>query len=169
MQTDISRATKRDSGPELPFPDDSPAYLLAERCAWHLMEKKMDDVVVLDLRGRSDVCDFFVIASGAADTQVQAAARYAHDALAEAGHHAHGIEGMREGTWVLLDFFDVVVHAFHHRSREYFQLERLWGDAPRLHLAPGWFAKAEVATRHPDLTFTTAVPGTSDQEPGHHA
>jgi ribosome-associated protein len=133
------------------------------------MEKKMDGVVVLDLRGRSDVCDFFVIASGAADTQVQAAARHTHDALAGAGHHAHAIEGMREGTWVLLDFFDVVVHAFHQRSRDYFQLERLWGDAPRLDLVPGWFAKAEVAARHPDLTFTTAAPGTSGREPDHHA
>lgn len=169
MQTDSSRATKRDPGSDLPFPDDSPAYRLAERCAWHLMEKKMDEVVVLDLRGRSDVCDFFVIASGVADTQVQAAARHTHDALAAAGHHAHAIEGMREGTWVLLDYFDVVVHAFHQRSRAYFQLERLWGDAPRLDLVPGWFAKAEVAARHPDLTFTTALPDASGREPGHHA
>jgi len=169
MQTDVNRATKRDPVPELPFPDDSPGYLLAERCAWHLLEKRMEDVVVLDLRGRSDVCDFFVIASGAADTQVQAAARHAHDALAAAGHHAHAIEGMREGRWVLLDFFDVVVHAFHIRSREYFQLERLWGDAPRLALAPGWFAKEEVAARHPDLTFTIAMPDASGREPGSHA
>jgi ribosome-associated protein len=167
MQTDKPGEAPRTPSPELPFPDDSPAYRLAERCAWHLLEKKLDDIVVLDLRGRSDVCDFFVIASGAADTQVQAAARHVHDALAAAGHHAHAIEGLREGRWVLLDFFDVVVHAFHQRAREYFQLERLWGDAPRLDLAPGWFGGPEVAARHPDLNFTTAAPGGPGRETRH--
>ena len=169
MQTDTPRATAPEAGAERPFPDDSPAYRLAERCAWHLLEKKLDDIIVLDLRGRSDVCDFFVIASGGADTQVQAGARHAHDELAAAGHHAHAIEGMREGRWVLLDFFDVVVHVFHIKSREYFQLERLWGDAPRLDLAVTWFAGAEVAARHPDLTFVTATPDQAGRETGRHA
>ena len=167
MQTDKTGAKPGTPGPELPFPDDSPAYRLAERCAWHLLAKNLDDIVVLDLRGRSDVCDFFVIASGGADTQVQAAARHAHDELAAAGHHAHAIEGLREGRWVLLDFFDVVVHVFHQRAREYFQLERLWGDAPRLDLPPAWFAAPEVAARHPDLNFTTAAPGGPGRETRH--
>lgn len=143
---------------ERPFPDDSPSYALAERCAWHLLEKKLEDVVVLDLRGRSDVCDYFVIASGGADTQVQAAARHAHDELAAAGHRTHAIEGLREGRWVLLDFFDVVVHVFHTKARDYFQLERLWSDAPRLDLGPAWFAEAAVAARHPGLKFINATP-----------
>lgn len=169
MQTDTPRATAPEAGAARPFPDDSTAYRLAERCAWHLLEKKLGDIVVMDLRGRSDVCDFFVIASGAADTQVQAAARHTHDALAAAGHHAHGIEGMREGRWVLLDFFDVVVHAFHAQSREYFQLERLWGDAPRLDLAADWFATDEVAARHPDLAFTNVTPDQAGRETGRHA
>lgn len=166
MQTDKPETAARTSGAELPIPDDSPAYALAERCAWHLLEKKLEDVVVLDLRGRSDVCDFFVIASGAADTQVQAAARHLHDEAAAAGHHAHAVEGLREGRWVLIDFFDVVVHVFHQRSRDYFQLERLWGDAPRLDLAPAWFAAADVAARHPDLRFTSGVPGVPGRETG---
>ena len=97
-------------------------------------------------------------------TQVQAGARHTHDELAAAGHHVHAIEGMTEGRWVLLDIFDVVVHVFHQQSRDYFQLERLWGDAPRLDLAPGWFAADEVAARHPDLTFTTAKPGAAGRE-----
>ena len=164
MQTDNIPASKRDTVPERPFPDASPGYVLAERCAWHLLEKKLDDVVILDLRGRSDVCDFFVIASGAADTQVQAAARYAQDELVTAGHKARAAEGMREGRWVLIDFFDVVVHAFHVKTRDYFQLDRLWGDAPRLELAPEWFAAPEVAARHPDLNFTTARPDAAGRE-----
>lgn len=169
MHSDTTGAPARDKVPQRRIPDDSAAYALAERCAWHLLEKKLDDVIILDLRGSSDVCDFFVIASGGADTQVQAAARHAHDELAAAGHHAHSIEGLPEGRWVLLDFFDVVVHVFHQRSREYFQLERLWGDAQRLDLAPGWFAEAEVAARHPGLNFTTARPDSAGRETGHHA
>lgn len=164
MQTDNTTATNRDAAPERPFPDGSPAYVLAERCAWHLLEKRMDDIIILDLRGRSDVCDYFVIASGAADTQVQAAARYAQDEAVSAGHKARAVEGMREGRWVLIDFFDVVVHAFHVKTREYFQLERLWGDAPRLDLTPEWFALPETAGRHPDLRFTTVRPDAADRE-----
>ncbi len=167
MQTDKPETAPGTRLPEPIMPDDSPAFALAERCAWHLLEKKLEDVIVLDLRGRSDIFDFFVIASGSADTQVQAAARHAHDELAAAGHHAHSVEGLREGRWVLLDFFDVIVHVFHQRSREYFQLERLWGDAPRLDLAPEWYADAAVAARHPDLKFTSAVPGVAGRETGH--
>ncbi|MBM4129643.1 ribosome silencing factor [bacterium] len=168
MQTDQTVPGPAAS-PQRSLPDDSPAYALAERCAWHLLEKKLDEVVVLDLRGCSDVCDFFVIASGGADTQVQAAARHAHDELAAAGHHVHSVEGLNEGRWVLLDFFDVVVHVFHQRARDYFQLERLWGDAPRLDLAPAWFASPEVAARQPGLTFVSAALGGAERETGNHA
>jgi ribosome-associated protein len=164
MQNDPTGGSKRNQDPERRLPDDTPGFALAERCAWHLLEKNLENVIVLDLRGSSDVCDFFVIGSGTANTQVQAGARYTHDELAAAGHHAHSIEGMTEGRWVLLDFFDVVVHVFHQQSREYFQLERLWGDCPRLDLAPGWFAAPEVAARHPGLNFTLARPGAAGRE-----
>ncbi len=164
MQTDKTTAGSRETETERPFPDGSPGYLLAERCAWHLLEKRMEDIVVLDLRGRSDVCDYFVIASGASDTQVQAAARHAQDMLVDAGHKARAVEGMREGRWVLIDFFDVVVHAFHVKTREYFQLERLWGDAPKLELNPEWFAAPETGARHPDLRFTTTRPDAAAPE-----
>ena len=64
---------------------------------------------------------------------------------------------MNDGRWALLDFFDVVVHVFKTEAREYFNLERLWGDAPRLDLDPEHFSAAEVAARHSDLNFTTAA------------
>lgn len=147
------------SPPQFVMPDDSPGFALAERCVWHLLEKRADDLIVLDLRGRSDVCDFFVLASGQSDIQVQALAKHVQDLLLNAGHRAKGVEGVREGRWALLDYFDVVVHVFHVRAREYFQLERLWGDAPRLDLEPPWFAAPEVAQRHPDLNFITAPQG----------
>ncbi|MCK9996215.1 MAG: ribosome silencing factor [Candidatus Krumholzibacteria bacterium] len=137
------------------LPDDSAGYALTERAAWHLLEKRAEDLVVLDLRGRSDVCDFFLIASGNSKTQVQALAKHMHKSLLGAGHRPKGLEGMDSGRWALLDFFDVVVHIFQTDVREYFQLEKLWGDAPRLDLDSAWFALPETAGRHPDLNFTT--------------
>lgn len=151
-------ATAADAAPpEFAIPDDSDGWKLAERAAWHLLEKNADDVVVLDLRGHSDVCDFFLLASGESDVQVRAAAKHLQDVLVGAGHKPKSSEGMSEGRWALLDYFDVVVHVFHVRSREYFQLERLWSEGRRLDLGPAWFADPQVVARHPDLNFATAA------------
>lgn len=161
MATDpIRRAPEREAAAPGGIPDSSAGYLLAERAVWHLLEKKAEDAVVLDLRGRSDVCDFFVIAGGSSAAQVKALARHVHDSLLAAGERAKGLEGMNEGRWALLDFFDVVIHIFHAETRLYYQLERLWGDAGRLELAPQWFQDPEVARRHPGLNFT--MPGAED-------
>ncbi len=137
------------------LPDDSPGFLLAELVGWHLIEKKAEDLVVIDLRGISDVCDFFVLASGKSKVQVKALAKQLHKELLGAGHRPKGLEGMDDGRWALLDFFDVVVHIFHTEVREYYQLEKLWGDAPRLDLDSVWYASPDTAGRHPDLNFTT--------------
>lgn len=144
------------------IPDDSPGYALAERAVWHLLEKKAEDATILDLRGRSDVCDFYVLVSGRSDQQVTALAKHLYDVLLSAGHKPKGVEGMTEGRWALLDLFDVVVHVFRSEARAYFNLEHLWGDAPRMDVAPSHFAKEEVAARHPDLNFTLAP----ETEPG---
>ena len=92
---------------------------------------------MLDLRGLTEATDFFVIASGTSDTHVRAAAEHAMDALARAGRNAHHAEGLTSGRWVLLDYVDFVIHVFHPSAREFYQLERLWADAPRLALEPG--------------------------------
>ncbi len=115
----------------------------------------------MDLRGRSDVCDFFVLGTGASDTQVNALAKHVHNSLVGCGQKPKGLEGMNDGRWALLDFFDVVVHVFKTDARDYFDLERLWGDAPRLDLTAGHFSADDVAARHPDLKFTT-VAGADD-------
>jgi ribosome-associated protein len=138
------------------IPDDSAGWALAELASWHLLEKSAREVVVLDLRGHSDVCDFFVLASGESEKQVTALARNVHSSLAAAGHKAKSLEGMTDGGWALLDFFDVVVHVFHTRRREYFQLEKLWSEGARLDLEPGWFADPAVAARHPGVIFAGA-------------
>lgn len=88
--------------------------------------------VVLDLRGLSNATDFFVIASGTSDAHVRGIAERVMETLQRRGHRAHHVEGLPGGKWVLLDFVDFVVHLFHPETRSFYQLERLWGDAPEL-------------------------------------
>ena len=161
MSEETSKLPEESAEPQTAMPDESAAWSLAERICWHILEKKGEDLVVLDLRGRSDVCDFFVVATGGSDTQVRAIARNIQDGVIKVDQKVRGVEGLQEGRWALLDFFDVVVHVFQPDSRDYFQIERLWGDAGRLDLTPEWFSSDEVAARHPDLNFATA-PGGND-------
>jgi ribosome-associated protein len=89
------------------------------------------EMLALDLRGLNDATDWFVIASGTSDAHVRGIAQAVLARLDAAGVRAHHVEGLQGGRWVLLDFVDVVVHLFHPEAREFYQLERLWHDAPR--------------------------------------
>ena len=93
-------------------------------------ERKARQLLVLDLRGLSDATDFFIIASGESEVHVRAIYEHLVEGLAQEGTRAAGIEGARAGRWVLVDLIDVVVHIFHPMVRSFYQLERLWGDAP---------------------------------------
>ncbi|HXH63522.1 MAG TPA: ribosome silencing factor [Gemmatimonadales bacterium] len=95
-----------------------------------LTDRKAADLVVLDLHGLCDATDYFVIASGTSDAHVRGMANHVVEALAPRGVNPHHMEGITQGRWVLLDFVDFVVHLFHPEMREFYQLERLWGDAP---------------------------------------
>lgn len=97
-------------------------------------DRKAQDLVLLDLREISDATDYFLIASGRSDLQVKAVADHIIDELRSAGVRPSHVEGLRTGNWVLIDYFDFVVHVFHPGARDFYQLERLWGDAPTLHL-----------------------------------
>lgn len=88
------------------------------------------DVTVLDLRSVSDTADFFIIASGTSDAHVRGLANSVLEKLDRQGTHCHHAEGVATGRWVLLDYVDFVVHLFHPETRAFYQLERLWGDAP---------------------------------------
>ena len=90
-----------------------------------LTDRKAVDPIVLDLRGLSEATDYFVIASGTSDAHVRG---MAEQLMTQVG--PHHVEGLAQGRWVLLDYVDVVVHLFHPELREFYQLERLWGDAP---------------------------------------
>ncbi|KUK10245.1 MAG: Ribosomal silencing factor RsfS [Clostridia bacterium 41_269] len=95
-------------------------------------DAKAKEVVVLDLRGLSFVTDFFVIGSGDSDIQVQSIADKVMEEMEKIGTKVLRIEGYREARWVLLDYGDVVVHIFHRDIRSFYNLERLWWDAPVL-------------------------------------
>lgn len=111
----------------------TPPKLIAEQArlaASLCVDNKASDVVLLDLHGVTDMADYFVVATGTSDTHVRSTAQHVVEAMAKAGVKAFNIEGVEQGRWVLVDFVDFVVHVFHPTMRSYYQIERLWGDAP---------------------------------------
>ncbi len=108
----------------------------AEVCARVLYDSRAEDIVLLDLRGISQVTDMFVIASGDNKRMLKAAANRVLVELEEHGEIPLGHEGIAAGEWVLLDFNDVIVHIFQERMREFYDLEFLWGSATRIPWGP---------------------------------
>lgn len=103
---------------------------VAYKAAELIFNKKGFNVVIIDLRGLTPIADFFVICSADSDTQVKAIAEEVDVNLKEMGIKTWHKEGFKSLNWVLLDYVDVVVHVFKKDTREYYNLERLWGDAP---------------------------------------
>lgn len=101
------------------------------RAAELALERKARDVLVLDLREVSNATDYFLILSGSSDTHVKGVSEHILEELRREGVRANHVEGLRSGRWVLLDYIDFVVHVFHPDARAFYQLENLWGDAPR--------------------------------------
>ncbi|MBM7649968.1 ribosome-associated protein [Bacillus ectoiniformans] len=93
-------------------------------------DKKAEQIVVLNMEGISLVADYFMICHGNSDKQVQAIAREVKSKGEELGYTVRRMEGFDEARWVLIDLGDVVAHIFHRDERVYYNLERLWGDAP---------------------------------------
>jgi ribosome-associated protein len=101
----------------------------AVRTAELALTKKAESVISMDLRGLTSTCDFFVIATGTSDVQVKAIADAIKNGMTDEGEKAWHVEGYEGKRWILLDYVDVVVHVFDEETRDYYQLERLWGDA----------------------------------------
>ncbi len=95
-------------------------------------DNRAEDVVILDLRGLSSVTDFFVIATGTSDRQMRAIVEQIEEYGKRVGQRRFGLSGYDAATWVLADYVDVVVHLFDVPRRHYYDLELLWGDAPRI-------------------------------------
>ena len=146
---------------------DAPAFDALELVLHAILSKKGEDVRVLDLRGISDVADLYVIATGGSETQVESIAKSVLDDLLTAGLKPHHQEGRESAKWILLDYFDLVVHIMNENARVYYRLEDLWNDAGTLDITADYFADPEVASRHPGLQLVRAAaeglnPGTED-------
>ena len=110
------------------------ALAVLQLAARTVQAKKGRDLVALDLRELNAVADYFLICSGSSEVQVKAIAEAVDDKLRESGARPWHVEGFEGRRWVLLDFVEVVVHVFHEKTREYYMLDRLWGDARRVDL-----------------------------------
>lgn len=102
---------------------------LAARAA---SDKLASDIVILDVQSLIAITDYFVICSGRNERQVQTILEEVERRLAVEGARPYRREGVQQARWVLLDYLDFVVHVFHAEEREYYELERLWRDAPQI-------------------------------------
>ena len=98
------------------------------------LEKKAYDLVLMEVRELTSIADYFLICSGRSDRQVQSIAQEIEERLGQTGLPPLSVEGMTRGQWVLMDFSDVIVHIFYQPVREFYDLEGLWGHAPRVEL-----------------------------------
>jgi len=103
---------------------------LANKISEIIFTKKGFDVIAIDLRKLVTFTDYFVVCSADSDVQVKAIADQVDKVLSEQGIKCWHREGLKALTWVLLDYVDVVVHIFKKDAREFYNLEKLWGDAP---------------------------------------
>ena len=118
------KSDKRTKTPKIPSEID--------RALGAAEDKKAVDLVVLDLRKASGFTDFFLIASGTNTRQVRAIADGVMEALADEGVKPAHVEGYDRSEWILLDYFDFIVHVFAPETRVFYSLERLWGNAERI-------------------------------------
>lgn len=101
-------------------------------CARLMGDDRCERIVVFDLRGISPVCDFFVIGTGTSDRQMRAVADHIKEMAREQGERPYSTSGYDEGTWIVADYVDVIVHLFDEDRRAYYDLDSLWGDSPHV-------------------------------------
>jgi ribosome-associated protein len=104
-------------------------------CVNALLKKKAKDLTILNVKAISSFTDYFVICSGSSDRQVQALADAIRENMKKSGILPLGIEGASIGKWILMDYNDVIVHIFFEPTREFYDIERLWPDVPRMDMA----------------------------------
>jgi len=101
------------------------------------LDKKALDLLILDVQQQSSFTSFFIICSSTSDRHAQAIASHIEASGKQAGVYPLGMEGFREGRWILLDYGDIVIHIFHEPVRQFYDLERLWTEAPRIAVENG--------------------------------
>ncbi len=124
------------------------SYQMAQSAAIAADDRKGENIVLLAIGEVSSLAEYFVISTGFSKAQVRAIAGMAEEAIAEKfGRKPRNIAGEQDGTWILLDYGDVIVHAMMAQEREYYDLEAFWGHAPKLEVfLPDEAEKDEVVT-----------------------
>jgi ribosome-associated protein len=110
-------------------------------------DKKALDLVVLDLREIATFTDYFVIASGNNERQVQAISDEVFERLKKSGNAAARVEGYKSAEWILLDYGDFIVHVFSDKARKFYELERLWRESKRIALPPEFAGESNSSLR----------------------
>jgi ribosome-associated protein len=111
------------------------ALELSREAARILDNKKAKDIKVLEIKEISSLGDYFVVASGSSTTQVKAMADELEFQLKEQGVLPKRVEGYQSAAWIVLDYYDVIIHLFYEETRQFYSLERLWNDAPLLDIS----------------------------------
>jgi ribosome-associated protein len=129
-------------------------------CAKAAYEKKADDIRVLNVSALTSLADYFILCSGASHRQVQAVAEAIDKTLAEAGCAPLSVEGTAHANWVLMDYTDVIVHIFQTEKREFYGLDRLWGDAKKVRVTGAQLSRLtlEPQGRQPSRRRRSANP-----------
>jgi len=104
----------------------------AVACAQLMRDDKCEEIVVLDLRGVSPICDFFVIATGTSDRQMRAVSDHVKQMGKQCGETPYSVSGYNESAWIVVDYVDVILHLFIADQRTYYDLDSLWGDSPHV-------------------------------------
>ncbi|HIC92318.1 MAG TPA: ribosome silencing factor [Syntrophaceae bacterium] len=101
-------------------------------CIHAALNKKALDLILLDVRKVSSFADYFIICSGQSSRHVQGIASFIEESLAKQGIYPLGIEGFTQGSWILMDYNEVIIHIFYKPIREFYDLEGLWSGAKRI-------------------------------------
>lgn len=134
MATNKAAASKKSTASgKVAAPKFDPEETLARLCAEGALDKKAEDVVILDMREISSFTDFFVIATGSSEPQLKAIAGSIREKVREAtGQRPAAEDGFPVSQWVVIDYGSVIVHIFHKEKRSLYGLEDLWNDARRI-------------------------------------
>ena len=110
----------------------APTLEFAMEAACLMRDRHCEDIILFDVRAVSDVCDFILLASGTSDRQILGVAEEVADLARDAGHEPLGREADSPARWIVLDYVDVVMHLFDSETRNFYDLEMMWGDVPRV-------------------------------------
>jgi len=121
------------------IPEEGVTRSMALLCANAALDKKAKNLVIIAVKEVSSFADYFIICSGTSDRQVQAIAASVQEQMKKSGFLPIGIEGESNAKWILMDYGDVIVHVFYEPVREFYDIEKLWGDAPRMEVADDIF------------------------------